>query len=382
MKICKPDLFEQDGKVFYNVSVSSLAGDKTLYFSLDKQFSNFISGVSDAPLLGLLIPAMSMGEDIYVNGKISERLYFNLSGPYQKILQIVMPNLHQINIYPEYLYSDIHRGSGVISGFSGGIDSFCMLADHYYNDVPESYKITHLLYNNNLPTHVTDGEILFTKRSNLTASLVEKIGLPLIVINSNLNDFYEGFAFRKTHTPRNTSIALLLQNGAKRFLYASAYHYTDISIKPMQTMANSDAITLPLLSTESLDAVSVGSEYTRVEKTFRVANLKESYDSLNVCMKNDRNCSRCEKCMRTLLTLEIAGLLDLYSNSFDLNKYRNYRDEYIVKILQSSWSLHREIIEDASSQNFRFPRYLRLKARTLNSVKGIARKILSRAKIF
>lgn len=60
--------------------------------------------------------------------------------------------------------------------------------------------------------------------------------------------------------------------------------------------------------------------------------------------------------MRTLLTLDIAGLINLYENSFDLSKYRAQRDRYIETILPKTDTLTREILEYAERECFGVPK--------------------------
>ena len=92
---------------------------------------------------------METGEDIQVAGTVSERLYYNLTRPAQAVLQEVLPSLHHIDIHPEDVKPASEEASGVATGFSSGIDSFAVLADHYYADkVPSNFRLTHLLYNN------------------------------------------------------------------------------------------------------------------------------------------------------------------------------------------------------------------------------------------
>lgn len=71
-----------------------------------------------------------------------------------------------------------------------------------------------------------------------------------------------------------------------------------------------------LLSTEATDSISTGSQYTRAAKTAQVAEIEPSYRHLDICVEPGtsrsgfRNCSRCWKCARTMVTLEALGKLD------------------------------------------------------------------------
>ena len=383
MIISKPELISQSGNLQYRVHVHYSGKSETLWFSLSEEFADLVSDRSDAPLVALLIPAMLQGEDIHIEGTISEKLFYNISGPYQKVLKLIIPSLHLINIIPSDVQPAHQIGEGVAMGFSGGIDSFCVLADHHYADVPEGFKITHLLFNN-VGSHGPDengSRRLFQKRYARMKPTTERIELPFIAIDSNMDLFYHGLDFQLTHTPRNASIALLLQRGFKRFLYASAYHYSNSFVGPSNDMAYSDTVTLPLLSTEALDMISSGSQYTRVEKTLKVARIEESYRSLDVCVEEDTqmmNCSSCFKCKRTMLTLEIAGELERYADVFDLNTYRKIRDLYIEEVLHSKDPLLQEIASFIRINGFKLPLFSRLYVRTrlfiiVNQVKHVAK---------
>ena len=364
MRISKPKITSENNKRMYQVEVESTEGKETLWYSVEDKFGELLTEASDAPVVALLIPAMLKGEDIHIEGIISDRLYHNLSKSLQSVLQQIIPSLNQIKIYPKEVRSGGAKiASGVATGFSGGIDSYCALADYHYSDIPERFKVTHLLFNN-VGSHGRGGERLFEERFKKLLTTTEKIGLPFVKVNSNLHSFYDDVQLRfgLTHTLRNVSVGLLLQRGIGRYMYASAYQYSDVFIGPTKSMGHSDLVTLPMLSTETLDAFSIGSEYSRVQKTLRVAELPDSYGTLDVCVNDHNlsghtNCSRCWKCLRTLSTLEIAGeeYLERYCDSFDLNIYMSEKKSYLGRLLGSDDPLAREIVKFAYVKNYSFP---------------------------
>ena len=68
----------------------------------------------------------------------------------------------------------------------------------------------------------------------------------------------------------------------------------------------------PLWSSESLRVVHDGGAVTRIDKVRHLADNPVALDTLRVCAVPDRatyNCCRCEKCLRTMVALEIAGVL-------------------------------------------------------------------------
>ncbi|MEI6634314.1 MAG: hypothetical protein WCP22_10920 [Chlamydiota bacterium] len=353
MEIGAPEIVRLGDDLRYRVGVRTSGTDRELWFSLSGEYADLVSERSDAALVALLIPAMALGEDIVVAGTISEKLHYTLSGPYQRVVRHIIPSLRPVRIRPAEIRPAPHGASGVATGFSGGIDSFSVLADHHYADAAPGFRLTHL-FHFNVGSHGAGGARLFRERYARLKPVAERIGLPFIAVDSNVTEFYTGFNYQSTHTPRTVSAALLLQRGIGRYLCASSYEYASTFVGPACTMGYSEPVTLPLLSPEALDVLCVGSEYTRVEKTLCVAGIGDSHGSLDVCVRGEAagNCSACWKCMRTLLTLEIAGLLDRYSGVFDLRAYREGRDRYLEEVLRSDDPLLREIVAFAGARGF------------------------------
>lgn len=362
MRIEKPTLRIADGRTYVETPIRSDGLPDRLWYSVPERFQGLLAASSDAQLVALLIPAMARGEDITVAGRLSEKLYYHLPA-FQRLLLEVMPFLKAVKVHAAELGAESSGARGVATGFSGGIDSFCVLADHHYGSgVPEGFRITHLLCNN-VGSHDSGGQAVFRRRYERLLPLAERLGLPYLDVDSNVDDFHGGrLDFQQTHGPRNTSVALLLGGGIGRFMYASAHRYRDVAVVPWNDTALTDLIWLPMLSTESTACFSVGSEYSRVEKTVRVAALPDSRDYLDVCTKawSPINCGTCPKCKRTLLTLEIAGRLQDYERVFDLAAWRKVRSGYIGRVFHDDDPFTREIVEFARQAGLRRSTYSRL----------------------
>ncbi|HOX20040.1 MAG TPA: hypothetical protein PLI70_03840 [Gemmatimonadales bacterium] len=357
MKIGAPALLTRDGTREYRAHVSWSKGSHTLWYRVEERLADLLTTSSDAALVALLIPAMATGEDIHLEGEVSERLYHSLAGPYQDLLRAVIPPLHRIAIHASGFQAPRARPAAVATGLSCGIDSYCLLLDHFFAEDPVGGKVTHLLFNN-VGSHGKDGERVFRQRLARVTPVAARIGLPLVAVDSNLDEFYgAGLSFIQTHTPRNASVALLLQGGIGQWLYAAGYSNDTMFVGPTHEIAAADGVALPMLCTESLEITLRGGEYTRAQKTLRVAGLPLSYDTLDVCANpvTDRNCSICQKCLRTLLTLEIAGHLGLYARAFDLDAYRGRRGKYAAKVLRSRNRFDKDVVDLAVERGFAFP---------------------------
>ncbi|MGQ0502290.1 MAG: hypothetical protein ACT4P0_06740 [Panacagrimonas sp.] len=354
MKISSPRISRTDSGCEYRVRVETADGQRALWYQVDSRWGESLSSSCDAAAVALLIPAMARGEDLEVQGALSQRLFYHLSGPVQAMLKLVLPQLRCIRILANEVVCERLPTTGyVASGFSAGVDSFAVLADHFYDPAPPGFRLTHLLFNN-VGSHGLGGEGLFWQRHERTAKVAARIGLPLIAINSNQNEFYKGFTFQKTHTLRNVSVALALQGGVARFFYASAGHYADCRLGPTSDMAQGDFALVPALATENIDTLSVGGQYSRVEKLLRVARIEDSLQTLDVCLSGSApgNCSMCRKCVRTLLILEIAGMLNRYEAVFDLSRYRHKRSWGIRNIIDNSEPIPQEIVRFARERGY------------------------------
>ncbi|MEX2375596.1 MAG: hypothetical protein WD942_08445, partial [Dehalococcoidia bacterium] len=148
-------------------------------------------------------------------------------------------------------------------------------------------------------------------------------------------------------------------------------------------IAYSDPVLLPLLSTDTITLLLTGGEFRRVDKTKQVADVEASWDALDVCVSHtsaDSNCSRCEKCVRTLATLDIYGVVDRYCEAFDLNLYERCRSGYLAQVLIARDPLVVELRDAAREQGFRWPlsARLRIPVAAARTAVGGARSILRR----
>ncbi|WP_221074906.1 hypothetical protein [Agarivorans aestuarii] len=378
MQIYAPKLYQDNGSK-YESRVELNGASKVLWFNLQTGNAEQLSTSCDAALIALLIPAMLKGQDITIHGPLSEKLLFNAQVPLQSILCSLIPRLKRISITATNTLNTTTSSSGVATGFSAGIDSYATLSDYYKNSGPKQLSISHLLFNNVGSHGKEKANKLFNSRFKKLHSAASELNLPFLKIDSNLEEFYgRELDFQLTHTIRNASVALLLQPILKFYLYSSAYSYESLKVEETYDIAFADAMILPLIATESLTMLSVGSEYSRVEKTLKVSKLSHSYKHLDVCVlvkEEAHNCSKCSKCMRTLLTLELSGKLQHYSEAFDLPCYFENKNKFIIDMIFSDDPLHKEIVQFAKNKKISFPVHLYIFA-----IFSLLRKSLARTK--
>jgi hypothetical protein len=334
VEIYAPDV-KVDGAYFrvtYPVTGLSIS---SLWFELPTEFASLVGQPScDAALVGLLIPILAAASRCVVRGPVSPLLAWNLSETVIPVVRRLVTDVDNPSFTFEQFTSERPtRGTAVVSGFSNGVDSFTVAADYLIDTVVrEQDRITHLLFND-VGSHGVGAAApaIAAQRWVGVEATAHELGVPVVPITSNLDDFYsEVLNFQVTSTVRNAAVALLVQHGSKRFMYASSFPWNQISVTESEHMAIADPILLAGLCTERMHLSAVGTKYTRIEKTDRIASLDIVQRRLDVCVKSGTNCSQCWKCMRTQLTLELLGHLPNFSRVFDLEVYRKHRPAYIA----------------------------------------------------
>jgi hypothetical protein len=85
------------------------------------------------------------------------------------------------------------------------------------------------------------------------------------------------------------------------------------------------SIVLPLWFTEAFEFISHGLDVSRLEKVTFISNHEIVLQNLRVCHKRPEgayNCGKCEKCLRTMINLEVNNALDLcntFERDLDIN---------------------------------------------------------------
>jgi len=306
-----------------------------MWYEIPKEFAHWFSADrSDGFVVGFLLQAMQLRKDIVTLAPMSSKLWHNLTQFFIPMMAKAFPNLHVVQITPFSLVEAVIPASGVATGFSGGVDSFAAVVDHFLNEESPNYLVSHFLFHN-VGSHgdknYQAARKMFRQRYDTLKEYPELVGVPFVPVDSNIHEIVP-VEFVKAYITLNASVLLVLQNQFQRYFYASSYKYEDCGVNVIDIVGRFDPLAFHMLSTETLDCVSSGGQMSRVEKTKLVADYDLSRPFLNVCINENsdgHNCSICLKCCRTLLTLELLGLAERYEESFDLKLFRKVRKRYI-----------------------------------------------------
>ncbi|SMC50556.1 hypothetical protein SAMN06296429_104155 [Janibacter indicus] len=352
-----------------------------LWFSVPASAHDMLSPVADPALLGLLLPAMRQGRDLQVDGRVSTDLYSALD-LVQHVVCRTYPEYRRIHVECSELDDATYRSPGVGMGFSGGVDSFAALVRHHLDPDPGVRRLTHLLFNN-VGSHGSSpgSTALFQKRLARVQRATGTLGLPLIDLDSNLDEHfrldeaYTRTAFLQTGFMRNAAAAHVLASGIGTWLYSASTSLDPVGIHPSPDSAEMEPLALPLLSSARLTARITGLE-PRVAKTLAVADLPADLRPfLDVCIHEvdgpPINCSQCEKCMRTMLTLEIVGGLGRFTPQVFRPWRVRQRAAYMAEVLAApSEPYEAEMIAEAALRGWVWPRRSIMRGQALRRSRG------------
>lgn len=274
------------------------------YFTFNKKYKPFLKVDASPFAAALLIPSMKQGEDLIIGSAISKELYEGM----HHIMKILLSwdiGLKPIKIIASKLVADTAHPKVTASFFSGGVDSFYTYLKRK-KDVKD--PVTHLLLVNGY-----DIDPRNKKLWNATLASVQAVAkverAHLIEVESNIRSLIDPIlSWDFAHGGCLAAVGLCLRKGLKQvYIPSSCIESQQI---PWGTHLDVDAY----WGTEKLAFTHDGTEATRVNKIgWQIAKSPTALKYLRVCYMNEKgafNCGVCEKCLRTMMNLYVAGVLD------------------------------------------------------------------------
>ena len=354
IRIGKPFIEKKDNQVFLKALIEDDCQKikKEIYYSTPLEYGEYLSDeVADPFVVGMLLPAARYHQDIEVEGAMSERLYYNINNSVLYLLSSIWGG-KRVCVRANQIKTVKFEALAVGCGCSLGVDSFAAMLWHLDERCPVDYRITHLTYFNVGAmgyANLEKAKASYLKDLQMVLKFADKVQKPVVCLESNFSLMYREFDFDQSGDIRNFSAALALQKLFGKYLYSSSFPITDFRFEKSQT-GYYESLLAPLLSTESCELVIANPDMSRVDKTKYIIDYPLVKNTLYVCWKeliankspnseiakikdNYLNCTRCDKCLRTLLAIDILGKLDEYSKIFDIAHYRKIKDAYVAKVI-------------------------------------------------
>lgn len=325
--------------------------NERIYYKTSIEYGQYLTEeVADAFVVGMLLPAARYNEDIYVEGAISEKLYYNINNSVLYIFSFIWG--HRVKLSARKLVSLSYNSKGVGCGCSLGVDSFAAMLQHMDGNSSAAYEISHLTYFNVGAmgyVNLDKAKQSYMKDLQLVQQYADRKNKPVVCLESNFSIMYKEFDFDQSGDVRNFSAVLSLQKLFGKYLYGSSFPIKDFKFDKSQT-GYYETLLAPLFSTEICELLIANPDMSRIDKTKFILSDKDVQEYLYVCWKelivnkypdsiiakikdNFLNCTRCDKCLRTLLAIDILGKVDNYSKIFDIEYYYKVRDSYIAKVI-------------------------------------------------
>ena len=264
---------------------------------------------------GFIVTAMFTGENLHIEGAIS--------GDVRAALQTCQAL--QVEWYPEMLrrvtitadevtrLPPVPPASEGVRGsfFSGGVDS-------WYTFLTERDAISHLLMIRGFDARI-DNEGAWKHARNLLERTAARYGKTPLFMETNmpaLGDvrsplwscaYFGGFWAEMQFGSLLAAAGYALYPNIPRILVPQAFSF------PGTDPHGGHPDLFRLWSTEMLSFLAHGTDVFRVDKARLACSDDLALKDLRVCTKSlptGINCCRCEKCLRTMLTLAAFGVLD------------------------------------------------------------------------
>lgn len=256
---------------------------------------------ADPFVIALRITAMKLGLPLRSETPVSARLLAQL------------PLLDEIHHcwYPELAVTPVEADAAVspfssepraiASFFSGGLDAF-------YTAIKNRDRVGLLVLVHGFDFERANLEYR-AKVSTALSDAARLLGKRLVEVETNCREITEPFAAwgYMQHGPALAAVASAMDRAIERILIPASATYRYLAAH------GSHPLTDPLWGTERLAVEHDGMEATRNRKAAFIAGNEAAMKHLRVCWRNPGNaynCGRCEKCVRTMITLLTVGALD------------------------------------------------------------------------
>jgi hypothetical protein len=193
-----------------------------------------------------------------------------------------------------------YRLKGKAIFFSGGVDSF-------YSLLREGLDVSHLIFVHGFDIPIHD-EVRFAAFEPALHQIARECGVTPVIVRTNLRDHHltQGMDWERGHGAALASVAHLLSDQIGVAVVPSSYTYGNF--RPWGTSWHTDH----LFSSQRVRLQHADASLWRADKLAAIADHHLVQKHLRVCSENRRavgNCGYCEKCLRTMISLELAGRL-------------------------------------------------------------------------
>lgn len=299
---------------FVEISVEVTSGAEPsadrLWYRIEERHAPLITDTMDPFLLAALFPAMRAGESLHVGGGVTRRLLTNLEEFQSAWLQWRPERYTSVQMSAEEELPDDIEGDNrsAVQTFSGGVDSAFTTARHLSESAGRgSLDLTGavMVHGFDIPLEEHESFDALRERSQ---SLLAELGVELIPVVTNFRELWHSDLshWEDAFGTGMASVLTLFSGNFRHGVIASSEPYGSLLLP-----WGSNPVTDWMLSG---GRIHIHHDAAGVDRNEKVAELARTWpqgaDNLRVCWQGqakDRNCCRCEKCIRTILNFKVSG---------------------------------------------------------------------------
>lgn len=279
-------------------TISNEGIDFPLYFESNG------AALKDSPealIAATLLPAMKKKAAVIQTNHQPDPIFIQNLQKIQAIYQSWKPGYQSVEIHSNQpTIPSNKKGSRVGIFFSCGVDSSYALLKHLD-------QITDLIFIQGFDIPMESKDLL-KKRSESIHKIASSLGKGVVEVRTNLRKFLEpGIFWGLGHGTALASVGHALSSEFQRLYIAPSY-----SSRALRTWGSHPHLD-PLWSNEAIEFIHNEEELTRPFRVEKIAHNQTLLDNLYVCLHNNPsglNCGKCEKCVRTMISLRAIGVLD------------------------------------------------------------------------
>ena len=316
--------------------IKRVDNETTMWIAVKNENADMLT--TDVYNMFLFLPlymSMFYHTDLHIHGCVSKVLYRNVCDYIQPILCSFSDDLSKVKVTVDGFREAEGEHKIIGTGLSCGVDNLSTIYKYYYKEVDSDYRINGLfMLNCGWHGYYDDPKTipLFLERCNKNEAFADELKVDFYAVNSNLHAFLNSSMFslgdRISYFLIYTCI-FGLERAIGKYYLSSSLSYNEIitfgdRARNRDFSEYADSYALPLMHSEKLSLVSDGCQYSRSEKTEKISDWSMVKKYLNVCCVNTgyENCSVCNKCTRTLVSLEAMGKLNEYDKVFNIDAYK------------------------------------------------------------
>lgn len=302
----KIDIYKEHkiGRLEYNIKYSDGRPPSLIFYESDAvDFAK--TRLCDGIIFAIAHLAMREADHVHLHGAVSKKSLLNLLEYQGAWVRWKPKKYYKFNITANEVV-ECKKGTGeALSAYSGGVDAMFSLFQNVFENSSDnvSHNLRGCLLVHGFDIPLSDDDAFKSVREK-SAILHSYLNVDSLWIRTNskevVQDWEDSFA---------AQLMACLHLFSSRFdtaLIGSSEPYDELVIP-----WGSSPITDHLLTGGAMEAVHYGAGYSRTEKIDYLSKIPLAVENLRVCWQGTnktRNCGECEKCLRTRLNFEAAGL--------------------------------------------------------------------------